>query len=72
MGLNHDKYHKYLLQKSKIAITKTTHSRRTKHTIFKEANPWKLKIEAYWAENGKIRRADWENNTNQAYTGQGD
>ena len=38
-------------------ITKAKHFTITKHTIFKEANPWKLKMEAYWAEKGCKTRA---------------
>ena len=31
-------------------ITKEKHFTETKHTIFKEANPWKLNILAFWAK----------------------
>ena len=50
---------KYLLQtKIHNDNKKAKHSKRTEHIIFKEANPWKLKIEAYWAEKGcKTRRS---------------
>ena len=33
-----------------ITIAKAKHFQRTKHTIFKETDPWKLKIEAYLAD----------------------
>ena len=52
-------------------MQKAKHSKRMKHTIFKEAIPRKLKFVAYWAEKGcKMRRADLKNSTSQTYSTQ--
>ena len=32
--------------------TTAKHLSITEHAMFKEENPWKLKIEAQWVENG--------------------